>query len=257
MSLPATVEIRNGTPSPGTFTREEYNRRLDGVRTVMGMADIDVALFTSFHNICYYSGFLYCKFGRHYGLVVDGDKSVSISANIDAGQPWRRTYGHKNLVYTDWQQDNFFQAVKDLVPDGKTVGIEFDTVELSTLDKLKAALPGARFVDIAPISMKLRMIKSDEEISHITEMARIADIGGEAVVMAIEPGVPEYKIARHATSVMLGEIARTWPDAELMDTWTWFQSGINTDGAHNPLTTMPGSSTVSTSSRSSSPASRP
>ena len=22
-----------------------------------------------------------------------------------------------------------------------------------------------------------------------------------------------------------------------MDTWTWFQSGINTDGAHNPVTT--------------------
>jgi len=32
------------------------------------------------------------------------------------------------------------------------------------------------------------------------------------------------------------EIARTYPQAELMDTWTWFQSGINTDGAHNPVT---------------------
>ncbi len=35
---------------------------------------------------------------------------------------------------------------------------------------------------------------------------------------------------------MVREIARTWPDGELMDTWTWFQSGINTDGAHNPVT---------------------
>ena len=24
-----------------------------------------------------------------------------------------------------------------------------------------------------------------------------------------------------------------------MDTWTWFQSGINTDGAHNPVTDAP------------------
>ena len=24
--------------------------------------------------------------------------------------------------------------------------------------------------------------------------------------------------------------------AELQDTWVWFQSGLNTDGAHNPLT---------------------
>jgi creatinase len=29
---------------------------------------------------------------------------------------------------------------------------------------------------------------------------------------------------------------RTFSGAELMDTWTWFQSGINTDGAHNPVT---------------------
>ena len=25
------------------------------------------------------------------------------------------------------------------------------------------------------------------------------------------------------------EIAKTYPDAEYMDTWAWFQSGINTD----------------------------
>ena len=35
---------------------------------------------------------------------------------------------------------------------------------------------------------------------------------------------------------MVREIAKVWPHAELMDTWTWFQSGINTDGAHNPVT---------------------
>ena len=27
------------------------------------------------------------------------------------------------------------------------------------------------------------------------------------------------------------------PHGELRDTWTWFQSGLNTDGAHNPVTT--------------------
>jgi len=32
------------------------------------------------------------------------------------------------------------------------------------------------------------------------------------------------------------EIAKTYPGAEYMDTWVWFQSGLNTDGAHNPKT---------------------
>ena len=32
------------------------------------------------------------------------------------------------------------------------------------------------------------------------------------------------------------EIAKRFPEAEYRDTWVWFQSGINTDGAHNPVT---------------------
>ncbi|MGC8200802.1 M24 family metallopeptidase, partial [Salmonella enterica] len=32
------------------------------------------------------------------------------------------------------------------------------------------------------------------------------------------------------------EIAKRFPDAEYRDTWVWFQSGLNTDGAHNPVT---------------------
>jgi len=35
---------------------------------------------------------------------------------------------------------------------------------------------------------------------------------------------------------MVTEIARAFPDSEMMDTWVWFQSGLNTDGAHNPVT---------------------
>ena len=36
---------------------------------------------------------------------------------------------------------------------------------------------------------------------------------------------------------MEAEIARAHPDSELRDSWVWFQSGLNTDGAHNPVTT--------------------
>ena len=27
-----------------------------------------------------------------------------------------------------------------------------------------------------------------------------------------------------------------FPDSEMPDTWVWFQAGLNTDGAHNPVT---------------------
>lgn len=81
-----------------------------------------------------------------------------------------------------------------------------------------------------------RMIKSAEEIELIKNGARIADIGGYARREAIKENVPEYEVAIASTDAMIREIAATYPHVELRDTWTWFQSGINTDGAHNAVT---------------------
>lgn len=235
-NMPPLIELKNGEPVKGMFSDAEMAGRLSRLRGVMAEHNIDVALFTSIHNIGYYSDFIYCAFGRSYGLVVDHDKSTSVSANIDYGQPWRRTFGGENIVYTDWQRDNFFRAIQKLVKDGQTIGIEFDHVSLQIMEKLKAALPNATFVDIAVPAMRLRMVKSTEEHAHIAEMCRIADIGGEVVRETIAPGVPEHEVALASTQRMVREIAKSWPHAELLDTWTWFQSGINTDGAHNPVT---------------------
>ncbi|MEE9333706.1 MAG: aminopeptidase P family protein [Granulosicoccaceae bacterium] len=228
----------NGAKAKPTFSDAEMQRRQDAVRAYMAEHNIDAALFTSYHNICYLSDFLYCQFGRRYGLLLDHTSLTSISAGIDGGQPWRRTYGN-NITYTDWQKDNYFHAISGLTSNVERLGIEFDHVNLHMLELLKHHFPQMEFVDISDASMQMRMIKSNEEIVHITEMARIADLGGAACVEAIGVGVGEHEIALHSSQTMIREIARSWPDGELLDTWTWFQSGVNTDGAHNPVTSKP------------------
>ncbi len=229
------LQIPNGPRAKPTFSAAEMQRRVDSVRAHMAANDIDAVLFTSYHNINYYADFLFCHFGRFYGLALTQDKHTTISANIDAGQPGRRSFGD-NIVYTDWQRDNYFHAVQTLLKGKKRVGLELDHVTAENLDKLRAALPGSELVDIGKACMRLRMVKSDEEIALIKHGARIADIGGAACRDAIAVGVPEHEVALASTQAMVREIARTYPDAELMDTWTWFQSGLNTDGAHNPVT---------------------
>jgi creatinase len=233
--LPHTKRIRNGEPVRHTFSAVEYARRQADLRRILGELGLDAALFSSIHNINYYSDFLYCSFGRPYGLVATPDKIVSLSANIDGGQPWRRTVGD-NIVYTDWQRDNFYRALREALPKCRRLGVEFDHLTLEKRAKIEAAYPGIELVDVAPACMRSRMAKSAEEIAHIKQGARIADLGGAACVEAIAEGVPEYEVALHATQAMVREIGRSFPHGELMDTWTWFQSGLNTDGAHNPVT---------------------
>ena len=233
---PRLLSLPNGEKATPTFSREEMDRRLSKLRSWMREASVDACVFTSIHNVNYFADYVYCSFGRHYGLVVTHDAHTIIGANLDYGRPWRRSFAD-SIAYTDWQRDNFFVAVRSLSPDHGRIGVELDHVTCAAREKLQAAIPDAELVDAGEATMRMRMIKSGEEQALIRNGAAIADIGGSAGVEAIAEGVPEHEVALHATRAMVREIARRYPHVELQDTWAWFQSGINTDGAHNPVTT--------------------
>ena len=229
-------QFANGPKVTLPFTDNEYENRLKGLRKIIGENNLDVVILTSLQNIAYYSGFLYCSFGRPYACVVTAERNIVVSANIDAGQPGRRCYG-ENIIYTDWERDNYFKAIISLVKKVKRIGIEKDHLTMERYQNLKDSLNNPEIVDIAPFTMLQRMIKSEEEINLIKSGAKIADIGGEALVKEIKVGATEIDIAMAGRDAMEKAIAKFHPNSELRDTWVWFQSGINTDGAHNPVTT--------------------
>ncbi|GIT00699.1 MAG: hypothetical protein CM1200mP26_24110 [Acidimicrobiales bacterium] len=224
-----------GSKEWSPFSATEMERRQTELRNHMAAASIDACLLTSFHNICYYSGWLYCYFGRKYGMVVDSENATTISAGIDGGQPWRRTYGD-NVVYSDWRRENYYQAVRDLTPRTKRLGVELDHLSVDQFRALEAAIPGVELVDVGASTMWMRTVKSTEEHDLIRHGTRICDLGAAVCVDAVAAGVPEHEVALATTQAMVREIAASFPFVELMDTWTWFQSGDNTDGAHNPVT---------------------
>lgn len=217
------------------FDASEYDARLAGLRRIMAEAGVDACVFTSMHNIAYYSGFLYCSFGRPYGLVVTESESVTISAGIDAAQPWRRCHGD-NITYTDWQRNNYWRAILSVTGTGRRIGVEGDHLTLAQRDLLTTFLEPSEVHDIAPMTMRQRMHKSAAEVALIRHGAQVADVGGYAIRDAIRAGAREIDIAMAGRDAMELEIAKRFPDAEYRDTWVWFQSGINTDGAHNPVT---------------------
>ncbi|MCO8146541.1 aminopeptidase P family protein [Rhodovulum tesquicola] len=235
MTRPDFFRFHNGDKVALPFSQDEYDTRLMGLRSAMDATGAEVAVLTSMQNIAYYSGFLYCSFGRPYGLVVTASDAVTISAGIDAGQPWRRC-ATDNLTYTDWARDNFWRAVAHVAGTGRAVGYEGDHLTLGQKGRLDAVLSPRESVDLAPATMQQRMRKSPAEIELIRAGAAVADVGGYAIRDAVREGTREIDVAMAGRDAMELEIARRFPDAEYRDTWVWFQSGLNTDGAHNPVT---------------------
>jgi len=238
MERPDFFELKNGSKVKLPFSQTEYQNRLNKLRTTISKNNLDMIILTSMHNIAYYTGFIYCSFGRPYGCIITEKKIVTISANIDASQPWRRSFCD-NVIYTDWQKDNFLKAIVSIIGKDKppkNIGIENDHITIETKEKLTSLFNFSNFRDVSKDLMKLRIIKSKEEIEIIRSGAKIADIGAEEIVKHIKVGASELEIAMTGRDKMELEIAKKYPEAEYMDTWVWFQSGINTDGAHNPKT---------------------
>ena len=238
MERPDFFTLKNGEKAKLPFTDQEYQRRVSNLRTIMSQENLDMVILTSMHNIAYYTGFIYCSFGRPYGCVITDNKISTISANIDSSQPWRRSHCD-NVIFTDWKRDNFLKGIVSIIgrdEPPKNIGIENDHITLDIKDKFSSIFTFSVFSDVSKYLMQLRMIKSNEEIAIIKNGAKIADIGGEEILKNIRVGESELEIAIAGRDKMEREIAKIYPEAEYMDTWVWFQSGLNTDGAHNPKT---------------------
>ena len=151
MERPDFFTLKNGEKVKLPFSPKEYQDRVDKLRKTMSENDIEITILTSMHNIAYYTGFIYCSFGRPYGCVVTQNKIITISANIDASQPWRRSHCD-NIIYTDWKRDNFFKAINSIIDKKdkpKSIGIENDHITLEIKDKLNSIFENATFKDIS------------------------------------------------------------------------------------------------------------
>ena len=134
---------------------------------------------------------------------------------------------------------NFLKALVAIVgkkSPPKKLGIETDHLTVDMQSKIKSIFTSSELINIANDAMKQRMVKSKEEIELIKNGSKVADVGARALVKKIKAGVKEIEIAQVGRDAMELEISRLYPDSELRDTWVWFQSGINTDGAHNHVT---------------------
>ena len=95
------------------FSRAEYQRRLTGLRAIMAQHGVDGVLLTSAHGVAYYSGFLYCSFGRPYG----GNVLVAAQAELIIPLPDRFASQARASVFYD-------------------IGNVFNSGEVSFTDKL-------------------------------------------------------------------------------------------------------------------------
>jgi Xaa-Pro dipeptidase len=122
--------------------------------------------------------------------------------------PFReRTWLTSHVAFADW--DDPVAVLVGVLrehgwADGR-IGLELDSHYLTVerYEAIRAALPRATLVNVAPALRELRLRKSPEELAYLRRAAQIADAAMRAAIGTAGPGVGERDVAAVAGRVFL------------------------------------------------------
>jgi Xaa-Pro dipeptidase len=190
----------NGKPFPD----QEFATRLAALRHRLDQMGLQVALLDEIEQMTWISGYgSSLNRWRCMGIPLDAEPFFLIRA-LDASPCRQRSWIRDIPTYRDWE-DPMPVLVRALAERGlekARIGLDFNSYCLSParLAQLRAALPGAGFVDIGDVVNVLRLIKSPAEITLLRRASAIADEALARAAAACVPGSTQREAARIAVS---------------------------------------------------------
>jgi len=103
----------------------------------------------------------------------------------------------------------------------KRIGLELDFIGVAFYSKLRESLPGAEFIDISPLFIDARSVKTDEEIEMFRKLTEIQDNALGYAKDFIKVGASEKEIAE-AYRLKVAESGFCLPSS-----WSMFRTGAN------------------------------
>jgi len=167
---------------------DEYRRRVEVLKEAMRRKRVDVALIQQSRDLYYYSGTsLYCF------LVVPRDGELVLLVRINLPRAREESW------IADIRGSSGLGDVKrvfgELDLGRAVVGIEEDITTVPFQRKLAGLLPGASFVDITPLILDQRMVKSPAEVACVRQAAYISNIGLRRAASVLRSGITEMELA--------------------------------------------------------------
>ena len=184
------------------FDRQEYQQRLERVRTAMNGRDLDAMVIGDPANMNWLTGFdAWSFYVPQVMLVLHDHPPVWLGRQMDAGSVPLTTYlgsesvrpYAEDLVQRDdvHPMDAIAKSFKEFGISDKRIGFESDVYFFSfkALKRLQHGLPGAAWIDADLLVNWCRVVKSEAEIHTMRQAARIASHVMTVACEYIAPGV--------------------------------------------------------------------
>lgn len=178
------------------FSDAEFARRYTAVRTAMQEADLSVLILygtaSAYGEVQYFSNFLAT---REAMLVFPSVGEPSLFVQMFNHVPTARTMSY--IADTRWGgPDTATTTASNIRERGLAtgrIGI-VGAMPFQYYATLQRLLPQATFVDFAPQLLRLRLIKSEEEIAFLRKGAVLSDLAIEALEREAHAGMTEHEL---------------------------------------------------------------
>lgn len=201
--------VQPADKSAMVFPREEYQERIARLSNTLQELAVDAYVGSTPENLNYFAGFdpLGLYFYQHI-FFAPGAEEPSLLTHKCEKELARTQCWISDIRIWEHGDDPLQMTVARLreigVTKGSRVGLEMGNwyLKASTYKGLVDAMPEVEFVDVTEAVLRLRTIKSPAEIAYMREAARFSDIGFQAAVEALRPGVAETEVLAAVQSAM-------------------------------------------------------
>lgn len=209
---------------------QEYRSRIERIRAHFKERKLDAIFVTDPLNVAYVSAFWeYVPIRMEAVLIpLDGECTFIVSKN-EYEYACKISWIKDIRYYTEFPERGRRQNPVELLADvfrekrleKSAVGVERDSLSLSEMDRILAALPGVKFGDASPTLTQCRMIKSTYEVDMLKKAGKVAVAAWRASLQVAKPGMREFEVGQAARQ------AATETAAEMMN--------LESDAHHSPI----------------------
>ena len=180
-----------------------FSRRVDTLIDLMRGQGLDLALLFDRDNIRYFTGFRLNRAVSSMLAISPTEGVTYIVAKLDLNRAKRDCWIDRIISFPE-DTPNYLDVLHTLIsPATRSIGTEKDTISLAQADYLKnIAGDNRELVDVRPLTTKLRVIKSSQEIESLRQAADIASHAMEQVQGAIRSGMREAELSAWVTYLM-------------------------------------------------------
>ncbi|MFI7493886.1 M24 family metallopeptidase [Kocuria sp. M4R2S49] len=225
------LAVCSATPDtrPALFSPAEYDRRLQAVRRKMDFQGLRALVVTDPANIFYLTGYDAWSFYTPQMLFVpERGEMLLYLREIDAHGAFRTSwlppeqvvgyperYVHRPHLHPfDWVSFDLRRRGRIAPAATGCVGLEMESHFFSPKGyrSLVNALPEWTLVDSFELVNWARAVKSDAEIQYMRTAARVTTVAMQAAIDAIEPGVPQNRVAAQIARAQAEGVDDAWGD---------------------------------------------